>query len=656
MAKVQEELYKRLAEAETPQQRASVEQAVADEREAERQKSLRAQQVKREPIPVPLPKLRGLFVDREAEQDTLRHCLRQADNQIVVIIAPAGFGKTELTTKVLQDIAPFNNIATDYVQGIMYIRCAKGAITLGNIFTWAGRITGESDKFVGVYANKDHTLPMKLDFFFKELSKIGSTWLVMDNFEDMLDPDDDTIIDAELREFLETAAAIEHKVRLIITSRTVPKFKGSRNIKRIDLSAGLPEDYAIRYLREEGAEYGLGGETEETLRSFVTRVHGIPMALVSVLGYLEGHRAKKLNELLEDKSLFMSFDRHDYKEGLKSLLLQQIKGVSLETRLVLSVLSIFSGPASFASIHYLLQGVESDEFDAILTRLEKNRLTTRNGGNYDMHPFIRSFVYEMIPENEPAGDRKGSDREAVLTRSELHKKAAEFFEKLRKPETEWKTIADLDPQLQEIHHLMRAGHYEEAVKVLNIIDFDYLQLWGNYRISIELRELFTGKLKDTYLANGNTGSLGWLYLQISRMRESLLCLEQALRVAKESRDRRNEGAWLGNLGRAYSVLGDTGEAIEHYEQALAIAKEIGDRCNEGISLGSLGNAYSTLGETDKAIEYFEQALDIARETGDRRSERGWLGNLGKAYKKLGETDKATEYFEQASTIKRELGE
>jgi hypothetical protein len=49
------------------------------------------------------------------------------------------------------------------------------------------------------------------------------------------------------------------------------------------------------------------------------------------------------------------------------------------------------------------------------------------------------------------------------------------------------------------------------------------------------------------------------------------------------------------------------------DQALEIARDIGDRRNEGIVLGNLGLAYADLGQVEKAREYLQAALAIARE-------------------------------------------
>ena len=121
------------------------------------------------------------------------------------------------------------------------------------------------------------------------------------------------------------------------------------------------------------------------------------------------------------------------------------------------------------------------------------------------------------------------------------------------------------------------------------------------------------------------GGHAWGILEGSSPDGQLLGLDadpEALEIAREIGDRRNEVAWLTNLGRAYRDLGQVERAIESHEQALAIAREIGDRQREGRDLGSLGVVYHMLGQVERAIEYAEQALAISREIGHRQGEAG----------------------------------
>ena len=643
--------YAEVSVAATPEQNASVQQTILLLQEAMKQQSIRSQQVTRDPIPIQLPKLKGVFVDREVERDTLYHSLMTGDKRLVVIVAPGGYGKTELTTKVLKEIAPSTSIIREDIQGILYLKCVRGDITLGQVFSEAGRIPGKRDEFRDVYASKEMTLSRKLEYFFSELSKVGNIWVVMDNFEDLLDPADDSICDEEIREFLETAAGVEHTIRMIVTSRAVPRFKGSRKIEKIDLSKGLPEDQAIRYLREEGRDYGLDGEDEEVLRAFVQKVHCIPKALESVLGYLEDHYPSvTLRDVVSVETFFVDFDRHDYEEGLKKLVFEQFRNQSPDAQLLLSVLSTFPKPTPQAALRYLLPAIGPAEFAGLLARLEKNRLVSQNSGYYDLHPIVRAFVYERMPE---AGLTDGDGAEkGALSRQGLHSRAAEFFHELRKPKTEWKTIDDLEPQLQEFHHLVKAGQHDAAARIMDVIDFDYLRLWGYAKLVMEMREQLRGKLGDEHLKRINAVYLGHVYVRTGQVRKALSCFEEALESARTENDKVSIGAVLGSLGIAYSILGEKKKAIEYYEQALMVAREFGDGRNEGVNLGNLGYAYSDLGEMKKAIEYHEQALAISREIGDRQNEGELLCEFGITHSSLGDTKKAIDYYEHALMIAR----
>jgi tetratricopeptide (TPR) repeat protein len=139
-------------------------------------------------------------------------------------------------------------------------------------------------------------------------------------------------------------------------------------------------------------------------------------------------------------------------------------------------------------------------------------------------------------------------------------------------------------------------------------------------------------------------------------RQRIAWLERAAAVARETGDRRREGAALEKLGQAYADLGETRRAIAYFEQFLVIAQEIGSRQTECVALSNLGVAYKNLGDIRRAINYCEQSLVIARETGDQRGEGYALGNLGIAYTNLGENRRAIEHYEQVLSILREIGD
>ena len=89
------------------------------------------------------------------------------------------------------------------------------------------------------------------------------------------------------------------------------------------------------------------------------------------------------------------------------------------------------------------------------------------------------------------------------------------------------------------------------------IDFDYLFLWGHFRLMAELHERLRGKLDDRDLESRSVGNLVSAYRLLGRVGEAIRCHEQALKIARQIGDRSREGGWLGSLALCYSKLGHT---------------------------------------------------------------------------------------------------
>jgi tetratricopeptide (TPR) repeat protein len=228
----------------------------------------------------------------------------------------------------------------------------------------------------------------------------------------------------------------------------------------------------------------------------------------------------------------------------------------------------------------------------------------------------------------------------AFTQHDLTSRAADYFRQARKPRAEWKKLDDLAAQLAEFDLRCAAGDYDTAASVLLEIDFNYLLLWGHYRLMIDLCLRLKENITDMNLQMNNLNGLGLTHYSISKAKESVVFYEQGLNTARETKERSWERAFLDNLGNAYSALGDAHKAIDYYEQSLAIAHEIGERVGEGRCLTNLGDSNYEIGQIDQSITYGEQALIISRELQDLSLESIQLGNLGGYYIEYGDLEKS----------------
>lgn len=361
-----------------------------------------------------LPNLNIIIDDRLDECAAVIDALRdEKGTSVIVIVAPGGFGKTALLTKVIQQVTDGETINVDYVQAILYVECLGGRATLDAIFTDAGIIAGRQDQFQQLSARVDAAKGEMPNEFFSELSRAGDVWIAMDNFEDMLDSRDE-IKDERMRLFIERCLALDHRVKVIITSRNRPLIGRNRpmvleNVSKA-LNEGLPQGDAVAYLRREGAQCGLGeGEaSEETLRRFARLVHGIPMALASVVGYLsdEVYPATTLAKLMEDEERFADFRRKDFESGLRRLISDQLAQQSEARMLILKALSFFSQPVPQPALEPLL---ERADLERALNRLTVNRLVAvetdwHDVNYYSIHPIISQVVSEQGEAIGPSSD------------------------------------------------------------------------------------------------------------------------------------------------------------------------------------------------------------------------------------------------------------
>jgi tetratricopeptide (TPR) repeat protein len=527
------------------------------------------------------------------------------------------------------------------------------------------------------WRDPSRALPDKIRFLLSQL-RYGCFLLVLDNLEDILTPDH-AIADGELKTLVDLSLATPHGLRLLVTSREHLQVAGPgmRAARTLALDGGLPAAEAAALLREfdPGGELGLRDAPETLLDQAVRRCHGVPRALETVAGILASrYPTLSLEQLIANDALFT-------EQVVENLVSEHYRQVADGQRRVLEALAVFDKPVPGAAVSYLLQPFFPDlDVRECLHVLVRNYFVTyhRAQGTFDLHPLDRQYAYARIP-----GDTEGYGKRT------LHRLAADFYAELRKPESEWQSITDLQPQLEEFEQLCKAGEYDRAFLLIERMDFAYLAVWGYSELVLALRGRLTGLLQHARLENQNWYMLGLAHNRLWLAEGAIRCFQTLLgnllswkgghagaagspaapqehvpaparqvvrgnvfdlpvRMIQEKLGPFSErdvlGDVKGNLGRSLMLVGRIDEAMRYFEETLQMARHKGDLLGEGLWTGRLGEAFQRLGRILEAGRCHEFALEVSRKQGDKRWQVTHLSNLGETLSRLGDRNKAEEHL------------
>jgi len=636
------------------------------------------------------------FQDRYVETKLIGDFLHNDAQCLMTIVGRAGIGKTAMVCRLLKSLEGGqlpDNGKEMHIDGIVYLSMTGSRqVTVPNLYADLSRLLSDdvAKRLDDIYKNPKTSTESKMQALMGAFPA-GRVILLLDNFEDLIDHETRKITSAsaDMDEALRALLNLPpHAVKVIMTTRLAPRdlmlIHPERQF-RLELEKGLESPYAENILREMDADgtLGLKSASDELLSEARERTLGNPRALEALIAILSADRDTTLPEILSDQRLLP-------ENVVEVLIGEAFSRLDSTAQMVMEALAIYGHPVTPSAIDYLLylhlSGVDSAP---VLKRLVNMHFVRKEAGRYYMHPVDREYALSRVPDGDES-DRdetiftrfsllhRGVDYllgvdsasvlrrlvnmlfvrkdELVFTQFSLLHRGADYFKEARMSRENWKTIDDISAHIAEFDLRCAGQEYDTAAVVLREIDFDYLLLWGHYRVMAELHERLQGKLSDPRLKSWSAGNLGNVYHSMGDYQKAIEYHGRALAIAKENSNRQSEGIYLGNLGNAYLGLGQVQTAIDYYEQALKIARKTGDRQGKGRHLGNLGVAYSNMGQVQTAIDYYEQALDIASDIGTRQGEENNLGNLGLAYLDLGQVQTAIDYYEQALEIAREIGD
>ncbi|RME56676.1 MAG: tetratricopeptide repeat protein, partial [Caldilineae bacterium] len=267
---------------------------------------------------------------------------------------------------------------------------------------------------------------------------------------------------------------------------------------------------------------------------------------------------------------------------------------------------------------------------------------------YHIHPVIRSYAAEKLPEADPAIRRHAEYYLALLAQ---HRDALE-------DERAQSTIALLEPEIDNLRSGWQAGLTHRLVHLLRAglsALMAYYQLRG---LSLEGANLMHAT-RQAALTWGRDGvalaiqaglAEARFQLRLGRSRPAIATLESTLALAQREEDRQAEGMVLVWWGEALWRAGETAEAQQKLYRALEIGRVLEDDEIIGWSHHQLGIVHDIQGRHQEALTHLQQARAIWESRQNIRILSNTLNSIGLVRCHQGDLEAAQETFEQALAL------
>lgn len=180
------------------------------------------------------------------------------------------------------------------------------------------------------------------------------------------------------------------------------------------------------------------------------------------------------------------------------------------------------------------------------------------------------------------------------------------------------------------------------------------RLLGNYQSAVadaeEAIQLTTGQPNQEFRLAEAHRMKGLALFRLGQANLASECLEQSLKMLTLLHRDKDIPLLQMELGMARRVLGDLASAQLNYEKALAAWQKQGHLTAQTTLLNNLGVLHHFRGEYEKAVQSFEQGLDCARRSGYLRSEALLLASLGDVYADISDLESAGQTYQRAHEI------
>ncbi len=372
---------------------------------------------------------------------------------------------------------------------------------------------------------------------------------------------------------------------------------------------GLSDDDALNLWRA----FGVSGSRETLLLVFHT-FENHPLLIQALAGEIAHDRRTPGNFDGWRKNHLDFNPFHLPLVQVKSHVLEfAIRGLDEIELKVLHTIAAFRMPASYDTLVSLLVGKRKpcpseNKLIAILTDLEDRGLLgwDRRANRYDLHPIVRGVTWSELGNQAKQG---------------IYKTLSTHFESLpmidRDDWQEINSLEDLTAAIELYNTLIGLGHYDDAASLF----YDRLEYALMYRLnanrqSAELLEMLfpdgLNQLPRVSTPGDQAYVLNSLALSI-RDQPGLAAslLRRNIDIRAKMDDQKNVTIGLGSLSKELRFSGALRESEIAARQALLIARQLSDRDEESEKLYWLGLTLAVRGKQVDSVKALDRSLELA---------------------------------------------
>lgn len=632
-----------------------------------------------------VPSRRPDLLSRPRLVESLKSLL---DNKLILLSAPAGYGKTSLLIDLIHHIEmsvcwlSLDLLDRDPQRFIAYL-----IASLAEKFPGIGETSlVQLKQLKSIEHDAEPLLVMLTNEIYDHVD--GDFLLIIDDYHLV---DDMPVISSLVNRFLELA---DENCHIILSSRTLPSLEDVTLMVAREQVAGISHEELAFIPREVQALYSQNYHehlSDEAASEFVEKTGGW------ITGMILSSRTGIARVPGVDTFAYLGRQVLDQQlEHVREFLMRTSLPEEFNAEICETILGPFhSGPQSCFELMGLI--------------LEKNLFVLPLGSDgrwLRYHPLFREFLQARLREERPqevpliierlviAYEQAGEWERAYFTCSQLNDPVAlagviersgnAMLQSALVTLEGW--INSLPPAIVRERPglislrgsiLAMKGYLQESLQILDSVVTAYrkredkagllfalirrantLRLSGNYAGSIrDADEAMQLAEYDTAFQLHYAECLrikGLNFFRMGESRKALESLEHSLSLYTALNETGRIPAILMDTGMAHGAVGDMELAKTSYQKALKIRREEKNLYSQAEILNNLAVLHHQLGEYEIACDTFEDGLVCARKSRNRRAESLILTGLGDLYVEVDEFDAAIQAYRQAAEVAREL--